>query len=103
MLSYNITFNIDDEIHAEAISYLRDVFIPSAISCGKLSKPQIWSISSISGECFGNNYALQFNVDTMESLADWIQTKEPRLMEDLREKFGETIVVFPTLLSAIQF
>jgi hypothetical protein len=102
MITYNITFNIDDNVLAEGLDYLRKTFIPTVLAGGKLSKPCIMRISQRPGEYNGNNYAVQFHAATLSDLSEWIQNEEMIIFSALHRQFGEAICMFPTILEEVK-
>ncbi|MDR1743486.1 MAG: DUF4286 family protein [Dysgonamonadaceae bacterium] len=98
MMILNITFHIDDEIHANALDYLKTVYIPDATKSGKVTDARLCKIWSNGDEADGHSYALQFSIADIDALEEWNAQTGRMLNMRLVERFSDKMVGFATLL-----
>ncbi|MDR2499387.1 MAG: DUF4286 family protein [Tannerellaceae bacterium] len=100
MIFYNITFLVDKELGTEGADYLRNNFIPEAICSGLLSNPCMKKVLYTPNDD-SESYAVQFHAGSIELLNAWNDDHGRRLQHRLRERFGERILCFATILEEI--
>lgn len=100
MIIYNTTYHIEDDIHDEYIAYVKEDLIPRALKSGHLSKPQLALIHSQHEES-GVSYSLQFRVDDLQKLEEWMLTYGQSIRSDIAQRFGEKALGFMTLLEEV--
>ena len=100
MLIFNTTFHLDDSILDECLAYLKEKFIPQALTGNLLEQPCLARIERQHEE-HGVSYALQFKAKDMDTLDKWAREIGEPLQEDLYNKFGNKISGFVTLMEEI--
>lgn len=99
MIVYNTTFHVDDSILAESITYLKQEFIPAAVSSGMLSQPVLQRV--LQDQEAGTSLCVQFRVKDQDTLYDWINREGIDIQRKLAERFGTKMAGFSTLLDEI--
>jgi len=82
------------------LSWLRNHYIPQALTSGELHTPLLTKIISSQNE--GVNYSLQLHVADMQILEQWYAQTGDNLHIELTRKFGEKVVGFSTLLEKVE-
>lgn len=100
MLIFNTTFHVDDSIHDECLSYLKEVYIPQSLAGDLLEQPSLARIENRHGEG-GLSYALQFKTKDRDTLNEWAARVGESVQRQLTDKFGNKISGFSTLLEEI--
>lgn len=100
MIIYNTTYHIEDDIHDEYITFVKDELIPRALKSGHLSSPQLALIHSQHEES-GVSYSLQFRVADLAQLEEWILDSGQIIRADIAKRFGEKALGFMTLLEEV--
>ena len=100
MIVFNTTYCIDKKAAPEALDYLRDTYIPSVLISNQFSNPRLCRVLG-SDDDEGENYSLQFEVESIEILEKWYAEKGRALHEALISRFGEQVAAFATLLQPI--
>ena len=100
MIVYNTTFNIENDILAECIEYLKKSYIPRAAASGFLRTPYLRRILQDETED-ATSYSVQFHVKNPETLEYWMQSEGRDLQQELVNRFGAKLVGFSTLLEEI--
>lgn len=101
MLIFNTTFHIEDGVHNECITFLKDVYIPESINGGFLLEPRFAKIHS-QHELSGCSYSLQFYVKNIETLNHWLTGGETLLQQKLKASFGEKVLGFVTVMEEVK-
>lgn len=100
MLIFNTTFHLDDSIHNECVSYLKEIYIPRSLVDGLLEQPSLARIESRHEEG-GVSYALQFKTKDMDALNKWAAKVGSLIQKGLTDKFGNKVSGFSTLMEEI--
>ncbi|NDW08994.1 DUF4286 family protein [Dysgonomonas sp. 520] len=100
MLIYNTTFHAHEEIMGDCLSFFKKVYIPQAISGGELIDPRMAYIHH-QQEGQGVSFSLQFRVEDVETLNNWLHADGHILAQKLVKEFGDKIAGFNTLLEEI--
>lgn len=100
MLIFNTTLHLDDSIHNECLIFLKERYIPQAISNKMLEQPTLARIEA-QHEKHGVSYAMQFKTQNIDILNNWAATIGEKLSEELNNKFGNKVAGFVTLLEEI--
>lgn len=100
MLIFNTTLHLDDSVHDECLIFLKEIYIPQAISNGLLEQPSLARIDAQHEE-HGISYAMQFKTENIDTLDKWAATTGEALSRKFNEKFGAKVAGFVTLLEEI--
>jgi hypothetical protein len=101
MLIYNTTFHVDGEQHVAAfLTYMRDVYVPTAIRNNYLRNPRFVRLLTDVGEgLFG--YALMCEVEDVQTLKKWKLETGHTLESNFHQRFGEKILMFSTSMKDV--
>ena len=100
MYIFNTTYHIENRIKESFLDWLREVYIPSAMRRDELSEPQLCRV--IAGEeTDGENFSLQFHVADPDRLETWYNEIGADLDLAIREKYGDRLLGFNTLLEIL--
>jgi len=99
MIIYNVTVNVEDSIHDEWLSWMKEVHIPDVMKTGMFSAYRLSRV--LSDEDTGLTYSFQYSCDNMEKYERYIREFAPALRNDVTGKFGDKFVAFRTLLEVI--
>lgn len=100
MLIFNTTLHVDDSVHDECLEYLKENYIPCAVSDGLLTEPALARIDSLH-EVSGISYAVQFKTLNKNTLNKWAENTGSKLQRELGDKFGNKVSGFSTILEEI--
>ena len=101
MIVFNTTYCIDKSAVSEALGYLRDTYIPSVLISNLFTNPRLCRVLG-SNDDEGENYSLQFEVESVEVLEKWYAEKGRALHEALVNRFGQQVAAFATLLQPLE-
>jgi len=99
MIIYNVTINIDNDIHLEWLEWMRAIHIPEVMETGSFIESKICKI--IGDDETGINYAIQYTAQTMEHYDSYKANHSPSLQKKVTEKYPGKFVAFRTLLEVL--
>jgi hypothetical protein len=100
MYIYNVTCLVTHNIHEEWLSWMRTVHIPEVIATGLFSHHRILRLRD-ADESDGVTYAIQYFCSTREAYDLYVTKHASTLRREVREKWGESIISFRTLMEVI--
>ncbi|MFV0468071.1 MAG: DUF4286 family protein [Dysgonomonas sp.] len=100
MYIYNTTYHIHDEVIGDSLVFFKRVYIPQALVSGVLTEPRFAFIHHQNQEP-GASYSLQFKVESVDALNDWLHKDGAILQRKMVEIFSDKIAGFNTLLEEI--
>jgi hypothetical protein len=100
MLLYNVTVNIEKDVEEEWVIWMKDIHIPDVLDTGIFVENRFYRILHDAEE--GSvNYSVQYFTDSMEKLMEYQKKFAPKLQQDTKERFGEKLIAFRTLLETV--
>lgn len=100
MIIYNVTVNIDAEVHDEWLEWMRSRHIPDVMSTGCFTESKI---SRIHGEEQGGmSYAIQYIAPNQDKLDVYQQLFAPKLQHEHTSKYQGKFAAFRTILSIVE-
>jgi hypothetical protein len=101
MILYSITLSVNPEVHDEWLKWVQTQFLPSVMLSGHfVEKRMLKLLNEELGQ--GITYSIQLLSPTLETLQEYVDTKEDLLEKPLRDKFGKHFVEFRTYLELVE-
>ena len=101
MILYNVTVNIDHDIHDEWLQWMKEKHIPDVLATGCFTNNKICKM--LSGEHDGGiTYSIQYLCESQEKLDHYQATFAPALQEEHTSKYSGKFVAFRSLLEVVQ-
>ncbi|NER12913.1 DUF4286 family protein [Leptobacterium flavescens] len=100
MYIYNVTINIDESVHDEWFSWMKDIHIPDMLATGKFSNARILKVL-VEEEMGGITYSVQYITDSKKTLERYYAEDAPRMRQDGVNRFRDKFVAFRTELEII--
>jgi len=99
MYIYNVTINVDESIHDQWLTWMKDHHIPDMIATKKFSKA-LMSRVMVEEEMGGITYSVQYTTESLEMLQQYYQEDAPRLRSQSKPFEGK-FVAFRTEMEII--
>lgn len=99
MILYNVTINVDPEIHDEWLEWMKGTHIPDVLSTGLFSEGKIFKIHT--GEDEENTYSIQYFCSSIEEYEKYQKEHAPRLQQEHSEKYKDKFTAFRTILEQV--
>ena len=99
MIIYNVTVNIDNTVHQEWLSWIKD-HIPQVLATGKFTEAKLTKVL-VQEEMGGPTYSIQFKAHNREALDSYYKEDAERLRQDGLKRFADKMLSFRTELEVI--
>lgn len=100
MYIYNVTINIEEEVHNKWLNWMQKKHIPDMLKTGKFSKAKMSRVV-IEEEMGGITYSVQYTTDSKETLEKYYKENAAQLRDEGTSLFGGKFVAFRTELDVI--
>jgi hypothetical protein len=100
MIIYNVTINVEDDIHHEWLEWMRNVHIPEVLSTGLFHGHRLCKLLDVEDE--GATYSVQYSAKSLEDYNKYKTEHAPKLQQEMLGKFGNKTLAFRTLLEVIE-
>lgn len=100
MMLYNVTVNVDSEIHEDWLAWMQSSHIPEVMATGCFLKYKICRLIRSAEE--GTTYSIQYFCESSKELHQYQIKHAPRLQKDYLERYGEKVLAFRSLLEVIE-
>lgn len=100
MYIYNVTVNIQEDVHDEWVKWMRTEHIPQMLNTGKFSKALMTRVM-VQEEMGGMTYSTQYTTENKEMLADYYRENAPELRVQPK-LFEGKMVVFRTEMQVVE-
>jgi hypothetical protein len=101
MIIYNVTVNIDDSVHQQWLTWLKNKHINQVLATGLFSKAKLIKVL-VTEEMGGSTYSVQYYTDSIEKLQDYYQNHAPQLRQEGLQLFGDKMLAFRTELEVLE-
>lgn len=99
MILYNITYNIDKDIEADWIAWMKAVYIPKIMNTGYFSSVRFFRLLNIEDE--GSTYSVQLMTGTLELIQEFLDKSAHHLAEEHNYRYKNKHVAFQTVLQEL--
>jgi len=100
MIIYNVTSNIDESIHHQWLTWMKEEHIPKVLSTGKFEKATLVRVL-VEEDMGGVTYAVQYKANSREALETYYEEHAPKLRADVFRKFADKVLSFRTELEIL--
>jgi hypothetical protein len=102
MLIVNTTYNVSESVVEEWKEWVRTEYIPQVITPGLLVQPRFHHLL-VENEPGNQSYALQFEVQDINTLKLWFDKYSTEIKKNQSEKFQEKVLGFTTVMEVLDF
>jgi hypothetical protein len=99
MILYNVTINVDKDIHDEWLEWMKETHIPDVLSTGLFADSKIFRIHTDEEE--ENTYSIQYFCVSMDDYEKYQKDHAPRLQQEHSEKYKDKFTAFRTILEQV--
>ena len=100
MIIYNVTVNIDHDVHDEWLEWMKEVHIPDVMNTGLFVENRILKVLADENSG-GVTYSIQYTCRTIEDYKKYEKFHAPALRAAHQEKYSNKFVAFRTLLESV--
>lgn len=99
MYIYNVTINIEEDVHDQWLEWMKKEHIPEMLSTGKFSKALLSKVL-VEEEMGGITYAVQYFTDSKKTLQEYY-AENAEAMRKKSNRFAGKFVAFRTEMKII--
>ena len=99
MILYNITYNIEKDIEADWIDWIRAVHIPKIMDTGYFSSVRLFRLLNVDDE--GSTYSVQLMSDTIEQIQEFLDKSAYTIADEHNSRYKNKHVAFQTVLQEL--
>lgn len=99
MFIYNVTVNIEPEIHDQWVKYMKETHMPDVMKSGCFVDSQLIKVLFVEDQ--GHTYSAQYKFLNMSDIENYQKHFAQKLQAEHKEKFGEKYTAFRTLLEIV--
>ncbi|MDQ3051379.1 MAG: DUF4286 family protein [Bacteroidota bacterium] len=100
MIIYNVTININHDVHDEWLQWMKKVHIPDVLQTGLFVESKMLRLLG-DEDSGGTTYAIQYTLHSMEDYERYQRDFAPALQKEVTEKYNDKFVAFRTLLETV--
>lgn len=100
MYIYNVTINIDDNVHDSWLKWMVDKHIPDMLATGKFIAAKLCRVI-VDEDMGGTTYSVQYTTPDKETLEKYYEENAHTLHSDGQQLFRDKFVAFRTELELI--
>jgi hypothetical protein len=101
MILYNITINIDKDVHDEWLPWMKNHYVPSIMATGYFSEYKIMRLMN-EQENDGSTYSFQYFSTDLHKVKEYQQKKEGLIIKPLYQKYQNKFVEFRSMLEILE-
>lgn len=99
MIIYNVTVNIDEDVHEEWLDWMKSEHIPKVLKCGLFEGNKILKVLA---DDEGHTYSIQYECTSLEKLEKYLEHHAPDLQKEHLNRYKEKFVAFRTVLEEVE-
>lgn len=99
MILYNITVNVDSDVHDEWLEWMKEIHIADVLATGMFVEAKLARI--LAEEAGGKSYSIQYFAKSMNEYGKYLEEFAPKLQAEHEKKFSGKVVSFRTLLHIV--
>ncbi len=100
MYIYNTTYVVTESVFTTWNSWVRAMHIPQMLEQG-FTEPQIAKVITNESEQEGVSITVQFKVKDLVTLNSWAEKNLGAIRSEIKQKFGENVLPFDTILEIL--
>jgi len=100
MIIYNVTVNIEDSVHDEWLTWMKQTHIPDVMRTGKFTTSRLLRILG-DEDSGGKTYSVQYSCNNIKDFQEYEHDHAQALRAEFNAKFKDKFVAFRTLLESV--
>lgn len=100
MILYNVTVQIDKDIEAEWLEWMKSKHIPDVISSGQFFESRISRLLNEPDE-EASTYVIQYHAESLAQYNRYISEFAPPLRDEFNSRYKDKFVLFRTVMEVV--
>lgn len=102
MIVYNVTINVEEDIHDEWLRWMKEEHIPEVMATRCFTDFKILRVITRQEGETGITYAIQYYADSFDNYRLYQEKFAPRLQQEHALRYKDKFTVFRTLLETVE-
>jgi prophage antirepressor-like protein len=102
MIVYNVTINADDAVANAFEEWMKQEHLPEVMASGKFVGFSFYKLLTRQEDETGQTFVVQYQANNMADFEDYTTNFAPALQAKTKEKFGNSVVAFRTVMKQIK-
>ncbi|MGE0635446.1 MAG: DUF4286 family protein [Bacteroidia bacterium] len=99
MIIYNVTINIEDDVHLEWVEWMKNEHIPRVMATGYFLDNRMCRL--MVEEETGTSYTIQYTLKNMADYEEYQSLHAPALQKEVLDKYRDKFVAFRSLMEVV--
>jgi hypothetical protein len=100
MIIYNVTININHDVHDAWLKWMQETHIPEVLKTGMFLEAKMLRLIG-DEDSGGTTYAIQYSCENMMNYEKYRDQFAPALQQETMKHFKDKFVAFRTLLETV--
>jgi Domain of unknown function (DUF4286) len=100
MIIYNVTININHDVHDAWLKWMQEEHIPMVLKTGLFLEGKMLRLLG-DEDSGGTTYAIQYSCENMQNYERYRDAFAPALQQETQKLFKDKFVAFRTLLETV--
>ena len=101
MIIYNVTVNIENDVHDNRLRWMIETHIPEVMETGFFTTHSFCKLLTQQDDETGTTYVIQYTAQTMAHYETYVKEHAPALQAQTKALFDGKIVAFRTLMETV--
>jgi hypothetical protein len=101
MYAYNVTVNIDSDVHDEWLKWMKEVHIPQVMATGLFESSKMFRLLTREEDESGTTYAIQYFCKDLESYDRYQADHAASLQAETRRLYEGKFAAFRSLMEEV--
>jgi hypothetical protein len=101
MIIYNVTINVEDEIAADWLQWMKETHLPDVMKTGMFEYYKFLKLHTRQEDEVGQTFAVQYYASHMDNYEKYVNEYAPALKADSFNRWGNKFIAFRTLLEEL--
>lgn len=98
MILYNVTVNVEEDVHDRWLVWMKEEHLPMVMATGKFIRFSMYKILDRQQGETGVTYSIQYLAENISDYEDYRDNHAPALQAETQKYFGGSFVAFRTVL-----
>ena len=100
MIIYNVTSNVEQDLHEEWLQWMQEKHIPDVLATGIFFESRILKVL-VDDESGAHTYSIQYTCRSLDDFKRYEEEFAPALRAEFNERYKDKVLSFRTLLETI--
>ena len=100
MILYNVTINVDDEVHHQWLEWMQKEHIPAMLSTGLFTGYRVCRLLDVDDD--GTTYSIQYSCKSLHEYHTYKEKHSHHMQQEGIHRFKDKFTAFRTLMEVVE-